>query len=500
MSRIEYCLTLLLCLPASPALADPAGEVFGEAWTAGTAIDRFALDDRATASEQRRWLDARIRVGGRYDFGDLSLEAELDAINGQVLGDRTAIGTVRGTDSFVRRRDRLDGLYAVTPRALMLRYETSVGVVLAGQQTFGWGLGLLANDGRTFAEFGAPMRGNTVTRVAFGTKPFARLGVSDWLARTEVLVAADLVYRDDNAELLRGDLAGGGVLAIRWRSDDLSLGLFESVRGQRDRADPDDPGGERRTLTVLVSDAFVDWTVLRAGSGRLVVQSEVALVLGTTDRVYVAETVADGAAVTSFGAVGRLVYEDGDWLHARIEAGLASGDDDSRDDVVRRFTFHSDYQVGLVLFDQVLPMMSARAVDRINDPELSRNPPASSRLLVNQGAVVNARYLYPVVRFRVASPLELRAAYLFAQSDGDFADPYLSGTAGGGFNLGFDGSSTGRRTLGHEVLLGARTNLDLEPIELDAVVEGAVFVPGAALKALGIDTTYFGRVGLGARW
>ena len=100
----------------------------------------------------------------------------------------------------------------------------------------------------------------------------------------------------------------------------------------------------------------------------------------------------------------------------------------------------SDYQIGMVLFDQVMPMLTARSVDRIHDPELIQQAPASTRFLVNQGALRNARYIYPVIGYRPIEGLELKLAYLMAFSAAGAVDPFQSGI-NGGYNLGFDGGT-----------------------------------------------------------
>ena len=98
----------------------------------------------------------------------------------------------------------------------------------------------------------------------------------------------------------------------------------------------------------------------------------------------------------------------------------------------------------MVLFDQVMPMLTARSVDRIHDPELIQQAPASTRFLVNQGALRNARYIYPVIGYRPIEGLELKLAYLMAFSAAGAVDPFQ--VASTVVNLGFDGSRPPRRT------------------------------------------------------
>ena len=213
------------------------------------------------------------------------------------------------------------------------------------------------------------------------------------------------------------------------------------------------------TLQVLTSDVYAKvplWT--QNDRVKLSSETEAAFIYGQTNRPYLDETFEDGATIQAFGAVARLNYAPTESLNLKFEGGYASGDQDARDDVYRVFTFHSDYQIGMVLFDQVMPMLTARSVDRIHDPELIQQAPASTRFLVNQGALRNARYLYPVIGYRPIEGLELKLAYLMAFSAAGAIDPFQSGI-NGGYNLGFDGEPTdfkefGARTLSWRSLHG----------------------------------------------
>ena len=102
---------------------------------------------------------------------------------------------------------------------------------------------------------------------------------------------------------------------------------------------------------------------------------------------------------------------------------------------------------------------SPRSVDRIHDPELIQQAPASTRFLVNQGALRNARYIYPVIGYRPIEGLELKLAYLMAFSAAGAIDPFQSGI-NGGYNLGLTESryleEPGPRTLSWRSVHGQR--------------------------------------------
>jgi hypothetical protein len=141
--------------------------------------------------------------------------------------------------------------------------------------------------------------------------------------------------------------------------------------------------------------------------------------------------------------------------------------------------------VGLILFDHYLPMLSARAVDRLADPGLLAVPPASTRYLVNQGAVSNAVYAFPTLRWRPVAPLDVRLGYLVASADGDVIDPYSS-AKNGGYNATFGGRSPGSRFLGQELDIALRYGIRAGAgVTVRVGYEAGVFFPGAAFEGVG---------------
>lgn len=455
----------------------------------------YALDTLGTRNDRQQWLETRLILGGNVRVADwLKVFLELDAFNGTAAGDLTDLATARGDDSFNFRRDESFGGGVVFPRLAYLQLDLPFGRVLLGQQAFSWGLGLLANDGAGEPDFGDTYYGSLIERVLFATQPFKHDRTASELARGfAFFLGADIPLRDDNASLLEDDFAWGAVAGVRLKTRRFELGALEVMRRQQDRSDPYHPGDPE--LNVFVTDVYTklfftdpeDDHVLRA-------EAEAALVLGDTTRPYLDETFEDGASVFAGGGALVLRYDNNPArFTAKLEAGYASGDNDPRDDTFRQFTFNTDYNVGLVLFDHVLPMLSARAVDRIVDPGLTAVPPASTRHLVNQGAVQNTTYLHPRVLWRPIYPLDLRLGYVYAQSAGDFIDPYNS-ARNGGFNATYGGSSPGSRVLGHEVDASARFGIDVgADIVVRVGAEGGVFFPGAAFDGLETDPIWIGR-------
>ena len=500
-------MVLFMVLASAPAQAANgmtrlSDESFLRVESLGQGLSQFSLDDQGTLNERDWWVDARFLAGFGYTFDALTFEFELEGWTGQLTGSTTGIGTLRGDDTFQSPRDRGVAWYSILPQRASMSLKTDVGVLRLGHQTYHWGLGLLVQDGRQERDFGIAMRNNLVERIAFGTKPFnAVSGAPQWLRDATGFIAADVVFRDDNASLLAGDIAASGVVGLKVEQETWSAGLIESYRYQRDRDDADFPLEEPSSLQVLTSDVYAKVPLwVQNGRTKLSAELEAAFIYGQTNRPYLDETYEDGASVQALGAVARLHYQPVEQLTMKLEGGYASGDQDSRDDVYRVFTFHSDYQVGMVLFDQVMPMLTARSVDRIHDPELIKQAPASTRFLVNQGAVRDARYVYPVVGYRPTEDLELKLAYLMAFSAADAVDPFQSGI-NGGYNLGFDGEAVTSRNLGQELCLGVRYTFgDATGLQTTMIAEGAMFVPGEALNSVINDNVTLARAGFSLAW
>ncbi|HRI67288.1 MAG TPA: hypothetical protein PK156_23755, partial [Polyangium sp.] len=335
---------------------DPRWDLYGFARARLVGLEDFSLDTQGTRLGRDGWLESRLLVGGSYSFTPrFEVTVELDALNGQAAGGFTNIGMVRGEDTFQIRRDRPSGGGVITPRKAFLRYDLPIGRLLVGQQAFGWGLGLLANDGSTEMDFGDAYQGSLVERAAIFVTPFVRKNqVPEWLRGLGFFAALDVPFRDDNASLLAGDFAWSALMGAQLRSRRVEAGVFEAFRSQTDREDPNHPA-RRPLVRVSITDAYVRaFLTDRFASQTLRLEAEAAVIAGQSTRPYFEQTAADGASVQSFGGVARLRFDDRPRrLTAKLEVGYASGDNDARDRVYRQFTFNTDYNVGLILFDQV---------------------------------------------------------------------------------------------------------------------------------------------------
>ena len=145
----------------------------GEIRASANSVDAFPIDALGTTTSQDPELRSRIIAGGGLKIGTASrFDAEIEWSHPQW-----------------------------TPRKARFTTTQSWGKLSIGADTFGWGNGILAHDGRKQSHFGDPERGNVVGRISYGLRPSAAL--KPW----SVFLAGDVVIRDENAELFEGDLA-----------------------------------------------------------------------------------------------------------------------------------------------------------------------------------------------------------------------------------------------------------------------------------------------------
>ena len=355
----------------------PTLHVGFDAWE--DARQGFDLDAEGERADSELVGSARLRTGfdARLGGPKLRLVGELDFFARRLHGVPEATGPVQ-VDPAVRTRDPFHP-FPLQLRRLYLDWTTWLGVVRLGTQTSQWGLGILANAGeRDDRLFGEPTRGNVSQRLLFATSPFQAIGASPTsaLGRFTLLAAGDLVVADETAELLDTrlaveDEAWQAVVsafirprvfdtpALRPRTD-VSGGLYAARRWQT--------YAEGDTLDVWVVDGHLrlvqDWE----GQNRIRYEMEFAQLFGETDRVLT-EGGPKGVDVEGLGAAAELAwaFQIGALpAEVQVTVGMASGDGDADDGTLQRFAFHGDYDVGLVLFDHVVPALQLRATENVD--------------------------------------------------------------------------------------------------------------------------------------
>lgn len=414
------------------------------------------FDDSGAVTDTRNpsVLLHRLKLEPTFRIGDAaSLSLDLDGFRGVLWGDNaglvsTPLFASNPSNTLVSGAE----VDSIALRRAWMEFKVPVGLVRIGRMPNHWGMGILANDGNGFDDlFGDNEGGTTFDRALFATRPLAivqkLLGQEDSNFPLIVAVAYDHLV-DDPLTTYYGDCRAGlqaSDAGFRARCDADGDGVTDDLpptdesrtaasRDDRFWADSRDDVyewvyvilyrgkdielfGEKGDLTagsyvanrlqgetdsgVWIADAYAKADFFGAH-----LEFEYVRIAGNTRALVIPNPdVADDpylreADIT--GAVGRAGYDIGP-LGIWLESGLASGDGNVFD---RRFTgraLHPDFNVGLLLYDEILARVS------------SYN--SLSQALGSQGGVYNSRYLYPNLRWRFHDDWQMVAAFLMAWPD-----------------------------------------------------------------------------------
>lgn len=437
----------------------------------------YALDAEGTDSDQRVMGRHRLRINPTIELGALDIHLQIDVLTGQIFGDEAPVGA-----DFVPRRApdpfrNTDGWTTVDPRMAWLRWSTDWGSVIFGQLGAQWGMGLVDHAGHDRGEApwvrraGDRWGGDLVDRLQITLSPFAPYSVGP-LADLAFSVGGDHLWRDEHMDLLDGDSAWRVFGTVVHPGEELWLGLYAMHRWQ------EDVDGDDASITTL--DLHARWAVpLYMIAAELKLETELAFQFGHTERV---RPVASPGGVDVLG-LGWVARGDLAWRCPRIalglEVGYASGDADPADGESRTFTFDPDHRPGLLLFSDVLRLVTLRGAERFADGDRVGLAPAGADLLPTQGAVRNAIYAAPAASWR-PGPWHLQVAGLVAWAAVPWLDPTATFAAGGASRNHHGLASA--RFYGGEVSMLAEYALAVPSVGRAALgLEGGVFVTGAAL-------------------
>ncbi|MEN9786042.1 MAG: hypothetical protein RLZZ299_1306 [Pseudomonadota bacterium] len=380
--------------------------------------DSLSLSDSNAAAEgPATRVDHRARLVPTWVLSERAeLHAQLDVLAYTPFGQ--AADTVVDPVSGIARPAILsDGVAPATASVQATRawgeVYTGVGRFSAGRMPMTWGAGLLWNPGNdVLSEFG-----DTADRVSWATRagPVFVMAAADFVQSGRVNEADDMI---------------GWTAAVASRSETSGIGLLNHVRTQ-----------SSRDWTSYTGDF---WAFADLGSIR--VETEVAATFGSGDL----EEGIDDASVAAWGGMLDGAYRTDRWS-AGLQAGLASGDSDTRDSALRTFTFDRDYNLSLLLFEEPLPTLRAPVAGTEGDGR------TTDAAVVGEG-VSNAMYLRPRVGFQALKSLALEAAWLTAME----ATPRTT--------------DAGRRGYGHEIDVTAKLT-PYPHVELQATA--GVLLPGA---------------------
>ncbi len=394
-------------------------------------------------------LMSRLRLQPQLNFEDRAkFFVTVDALDGAVWGDNASLASTAlfaGDPSVTGFTG--SAVDPVKVRRAWMEFKVPVGLLRVGRQGSNWGMGLLANEGNGFDDgFGENNFGSTYDRAIFATKPvsIAQTILGKKGAKEVPLVVAVGVDRlvedpliqyygyscdaddypdgdprcaeyedhgstDERDTSQRSDTwwvdtqddvwemiyvlvyRGEGVQLGKKTVGDITAGVYAVNRIQQET-----------DSNVLIIDGYVKAEVLGG-----YFEGEILHIGGETRAITLAsasDTDPYYKNADIWGYVVRGGYQD-ETLTAFLEHGYASGDDDPTDDHFTGRPLHPDYNVGLLLYEEILARTTAYAW----------GPDAQG--LWSNGGVYNSRYLFPNIRYRPLPPWELSAAFLIAFPD-----------------------------------------------------------------------------------
>lgn len=442
----------------TPVAHDPSNKTpfatWGEARLIGALPPDLTTNTDGDAVGQGFHLDSRLRAGFVTGPKTWRLSTELDLFEGQIAGDPWDLSDVPDD----RSRDTIgfsnpDTGSVSLRRAVELRRAALTGRVgpiglEAGLVTSHWGLGMVANDGAHDPTFGRNDFGDRVLRLRVATRPFdggktplAFVGAFDRVVEDEI--GAWTPFAGDNPEDA-GQAAYNAILSVLWndKKKEQRGGLYGVYRFQTE-------ADQERKTRVFVLDGYWDWT-WDVGGSDLRTAIEAASFTGFTDRAQT-YSAKDGVKIRAASMTGLVGFEpDGLPLEGLLRFGWQSGDGDPDDDVLNELSWDRDFDVGMVLFDEVMGSIDAGTYRQLNNPEHAGGPPEGVDALVSEGAAKAVLFVQPVLEIEPIDVLSLKVGWLPAWSTRPIAQPFTT-YRNGGVPQNHEGTTTSGYWLGQEL-------------------------------------------------
>lgn len=422
-------------------------------------VNLFPDAGRGTDFSNPGYVAHRLKLEPSFHVGDwASLSMDLDGLRGVLWGDNaglasTSLFAANPSDTTISGYD----IDSIALKRLWAEFKVPVGIVRMGRMANQWGMGILANDGNGFDDlFGDNENRTTFDRFLFATRPIAIvqkvLGQEDSQIPFIVAVAYDRlvdepmatyygdcqpgIAKEDGRYSARCDQDSDGVTddlpatdanrtaddrQANWWGDNAD-DVYEMVYVVLYKGNDIELFGEKGDLiagsyvanriqqstssSVWIADAYV-----KANFFRTHLEFEIANIIGDTRALTIPNvSVAEdqyARQANILGYAGRLGYELGP-VELWMEHGHASGDGDIFDQNFTGRALNPDFNVGLLLYDEILARVSANN--------------SLSSALGSRGGVYNSYYLFPNLRYHFTPDLQLVGAFLFAWPDEPDAD------------------------------------------------------------------------------
>jgi hypothetical protein len=417
--------------------------------------------DELVLPEIRRtsYVTSRLRLMPTLSYEKLAkLNLQIDALDDVLWGDNNAKSSAPLLATDVTDQYYLGGEVGdsvTVPRAWM-EFQIPVGIMRIGRMPSHWGIGLLANGGGTQNfdpmapeyeqrksldtffddDFGDNHFGSTADRILFITTPIT---IAKTIAKSKQkesnfitgyafgkiseapLYTAEPLERRFRPFGQQGFLSRGGsddvnehvLIAVYnnadWDkvrfTDEIRVGTYMVFRRAKETStnpsalDPAENSCGEGGVPCVDTGASV-WIAdlwWRFRYGPYYTEGEYYRIGGESfgGIPFPAKNELKKAEID--GGVARFGYLTDPW-DALLEVGHASGDDSLEDTTFRQRALHPDYNVSLILFEEIIREASARA---FGPPFFSDENPEGAKGLMSSGGVINANYVLPKGRYRL---------------------------------------------------------------------------------------------------
>ena len=407
-------LTLYAAL-ASVAIADDGKISFDPVvglWVSHDQTSAFPVDAEGTLGGQNAHLELRHKLGATFSTDDVAVNVLIGGQADQIWGSGWNV------PGDIDERNRHQNKFQ-TPqlRKLSIQADLEYFQFELGLTTSHWGMGILANNGEMEPFFGQPEFGDRVVRARATT----RAGVdSPWFFSLawDRVIQDDLVY-DPNTQWATQVLG-----SVVWTENDDTVGINGVYRTQDERI-------ELRKTRVTALDVYAEVNAPISESVSLHTAVEVAGMTGKTDRALTYQS-PDSLHILGLGAsaYGMLGFLD-DSFKVGLSTGYASGDGNPNDDTLHDFTFDRNFDVGMVLFDEVLSGIDAAQYRLATHPQYSGQPPDGIDASVYEGSFRRATYLQPRLEYKPIPHIRIRAGVVMAWATAPIAHGFYTVRNGG---------------------------------------------------------------------
>jgi len=374
MGRPLLTLLALLTTPSAEAADLYWGGHYTSRFTAYDSLSLGSENDRAEGLSTA--LDHRAQLRPTWAISpNIGLHAQLDVFYLQNWGHSPAtyVDPVSGESIPVASADGIASAESsLVARALWADIYAPLGRIRFGRMPVDWGAGIVLNAGQDPNS----KYGDTSDRIEFTTKvgPMYVEGAYD-------LISEGLLGENDDFHVAN--------VALAWRTENVGIGYLNRYRMQ-----PSNDFGS------YLGDIWA-----KADFGTLSAEIEFAFELGGGDL----STGANDIDIARWGGNLQLGAQLGA-IQAGVEMGVASGDEDTSDAKLKTFTFDRDHDVGILMFEETLPVLEATVM---NESTGGRTLDAAR----TGNAVSNAQYLRPWVSYALRKDLVLTGQLLAARAD-----------------------------------------------------------------------------------